>query len=34
MEDWKRVFAVVHTAGGKDDGNEMDASVFEKWCRA
>ena len=30
VEDWVGVFTVVHTAGGEDDGDEMDAGVFEK----
>lgn len=32
VEDGIRVFAVNHTAGGKNDGYEVYASVFEKRC--
>lgn len=31
MEDRVGVLAVVHAAGGKDDGDEVDAGVFEEW---
>ena len=30
IEDWIRIFAVIHTACGKDDGDEVDACVLEK----
>lgn len=32
VEDRIRVFAVNHSAGGKDDGDEVYAGVFEKRC--
>lgn len=34
MEDGVGVFAVVHAAGGEDDGDEVDACVFEERCGA
>jgi len=30
VEDRERVFALVHTAGGQDDGDEVDASVLQQ----
>ncbi len=30
VEDGVGVFAVVHAAGGEDDGNEVDAGVFQE----
>jgi hypothetical protein len=30
VEDGVGVFAVVHAAGGEDDGDEVDAGVFEE----
>lgn len=32
VEDGVRVFAVNHAAGGKDDGDEVYAGVFEEGC--
>ena len=34
VEDRIRVFAVNHATGGKDDGDEVYASVFKKRGRA
>ena len=34
MEDGEGIFAVVHTAGREDDGDEMDACVIQQWRRA
>lgn len=33
VENWKRVFAVVHAAFGEDDRNEVDAGGSEEWER-
>lgn len=32
VEDGIRVLAVNHAAGGKDNGDEVYAGVFEEWC--
>ena len=34
VEDWVGVFAVVHAAIGENDGDEVDAGVFEEWSGA
>lgn len=34
VEDGVRILAVNHAAGGKNDGDEVYAGVFEKWRRA
>ena len=32
VEDGIRVFAIDHAAGGKDDGDEVDAGILEERC--
>ena len=32
VEDGIRVFAINHAASGKDDGDEVDAGIFEERC--
>ena len=34
VEDWVGILAVVHAARGEDDGDEVDAGIFEEWGRA
>lgn len=29
VEDWVRIFAIIHATGGEDDRDEVYASVFE-----
>ena len=31
VEDRKRIFPLIHTAGGKDDAYEVDACVAQEW---
>lgn len=34
VKDWEGVLAVIHAAGGKNDGDEVYAGIFEKRCGA